>query len=160
MLLKIAAGLLLLAFAGTAAGCAWFRMAPDDPARWHVDPLAAARPDSPNSYLLAPEGEAGAPTDGEAPVWPVSPQALMAAFDQMALSQPRTERIAGSVEDLRATYVQRSAFWGFPDYISVRALPAEDGATLAIFSRSRYGYSDLGVNETRVSSWLDALDAQ
>ena len=57
-----------------------------------------------------------------------------------------------------ATYVQRSAWMRFPDYISVRALPAGDKrATLAVFSRSRYGASDLGVNAKRVSAWLAAI---
>lgn len=159
MILKILLGFVALALLAVAGGCVAFRMAPDDPARWHVDPLTAERPDSPNSHLLAPEGEAASRTDGEAPIWEVPPQALMQAFDAMALSQPRTTRLAGGPEEGLATYVQRSAFWGFPDYVSVRALPAGEGSsTLAIYSRSRYGYSDLSVNAARVSAWLDGLD--
>jgi uncharacterized protein (DUF1499 family) len=56
------------------------------------------------------------------------------------------------------TYVQRSRFWGFPDYVSVRAVDLGDGSSaLAIFSRSRYGASDLGVNRARVDAWLARL---
>lgn len=157
MLRLLGVAAVLLAAAG-AAGWVWIRTAPDDPARWHVDPLTVQRPETPNSHLLAPAGAARARTDGEAPVWDATPERLMRAFDAMALSQPRTSRLAGDPSGTGpVTYVQRSAFWGFPDYISVRALPAEGGATLATHSRSRYGHSDLGVNEARVSAWLDAI---
>jgi uncharacterized protein (DUF1499 family) len=32
-----------------------------------------------------------------------------------------------------------------------------DGSTIAIYSRSRFGYSDLGVNQRRVEEWMTAL---
>jgi uncharacterized protein (DUF1499 family) len=116
--------------------------------------MTVTRATSPNTALVAPEG-AASETDRAAPVWDASPEEVMAAFDAVALSQPRTERIAGSVEGLHATYRQRSAIMGFPDFVSVRALPAEGGATLAIYSRSRFGESDLGVNAARVDAWLE-----
>ncbi|WP_112323878.1 DUF1499 domain-containing protein [Oceanibium sediminis] len=34
---------------------------------------------------------------------------------------------------------------------------APDRATIAIYSRSRFGYGDMGVNEARVTSWLQSL---
>jgi len=46
--------------------------------------------------------------------------------------------------------------FGWPDYISVRAVAVEGGAALAVWSRSRYGYSDMGVNRARVGRWLAA----
>jgi len=148
---------LVLLVLGLAAlgGAVWFRTVPDDPAVWHVDPLTATKPATPNAALVRPEGG-----DRAAPVYPVTPEALAEAFDAMALAQPRTSRIAGRPDDLFMTYVQRSALWGFPDYISVRILPAEGGATWAAFSRSRYGDSDLGVNAKRLSDWQAALEAR
>ena len=148
--------LLLLAAAGFAI---YVRMAGDDPARWHVDPLAGPFSDKPNQYLASPE-----PVPGIEPAWqmrvPVfaaTPAALAAAVDAAALAEPGTVRLAGSVDEGWMTYVQRSALLRFPDYISVRVIPAEGGATLAILSRSRFGYSDMGVNKARVRRWLAAV---
>jgi uncharacterized protein (DUF1499 family) len=159
VLLKIAAGAAVLVLLAAAGVFAWARLAPLEPEQRHVDPLTVEKPDVPHATLAAPQGAAASPTDITPPVWDATPQALMRAFDDLALSRPRTQRIAGSVEDLHATYVQRTAFWGFPDYISVRALAApEGGATLAVYSRARYGYEDFGVNAARVSSWLESLE--
>jgi uncharacterized protein (DUF1499 family) len=48
---------------------------------------------------------------------------------------------------------------GFPDYVSVRFLDLGDGETgVAVYSRARYGQSDLGVNRARVENWLAALE--
>jgi Protein of unknown function (DUF1499). len=157
VLVWILGGLVALALAGTAAMAIWARVAPEDPAAWHVDPMTAERAGSPNTALVAPEG-AAARADRAAPVWDASPEAVMAAFDAAARAQPRVERIAGGVEGLHATYRQRSATMGWPDYVSVRALPAEGGATLAIYSRSRFGESDFGVNAARVEAWLALTD--
>ena len=79
------------------------------------------------------------------------------AFDAAVLAQPRVERIAGDPSEGFMTYRQRSLVFGFPDYVSVRTLPAAGGSTLAIWSRSRYGRSDFGVNAERVSTWLGLL---
>ena len=60
-------------------------------------------------------------------------------------------------DGLAATYVQTSALLAFPDYISVKAVPVGDGAGLVIWSRSRFGKSDLGVNRERIEEWLAKL---
>lgn len=146
--------LVILALAVIGGGL-YFRMVPDDPATWHADPLTAVKPDSPNAALIRPEGG-----DSAAPVYDVTPVALAEALDAVALAEPRTKRIAGSPGELWMTYVQRSAAWGFPDYISVKAVPAEGGATWAAFSRARFGTSDLGVNAARLDRWQAALGAR
>ncbi len=153
LVLAFLAGAAALAVAG---GAVFFRLVPDDPEIWHVDPLTAPAITTPNAWRVAPV-DAPVKADGEAPVFAVTPEALMEAIDRVARAQPRTKRIAGSVAELHATYVQRSAVMRFPDYISVRALPAPGGATLAILARSRYGRDDFGVNRARVSAWLDVL---
>ena len=132
---------------------AWIRLAPDDPARRHADPMAGERTGRPNDSLRGPMPGADAP----APVWAATPEALMQAMAEVAGAAPRTALLAGGAEALHATWVQRSRLMAFPDYVSVRALPAEGGATLAIWSRSRYGHSDLGVNAARVEDWLSRI---
>lgn len=135
----------------------WIRVAPDDPARWHVDPLGVVVSGASNAWRVAPEGM-GAPPDAVSAAWPISAAELASAFDRIALSAPRTSRLAGSPEELWTTYVHRSRLWAFPDYVSVRAVDLGDGeAALAIYSRSRYGASDLGINRSRVEDWLARL---
>ncbi len=157
--MKLAAALLgALLFAVLAMGV-FMRIVGSDPAAWHVDPASAQRTGYPNDYLVAPEGAAAAAPDDVARVYALSPQELLARFDAVALSQPRTRRLAGSPEDGRATYVQRSRVFGFPDYISVRAVDVPGGAALAVWSRARFGFGDFGVNRARVRDWLAKLDA-
>ena len=73
----------------------------------------------------------------------------------MALAEPRTQVIAGDALLDFITLVQRSKWLGFPDAITVMAHDiGPDRATLSIWSRSRYGESDFGVNRARVTRWL------
>ncbi len=148
---------LVAALVLVGAGCAMIWTVEHDPARWHVDPLAAERTGRPNDYLAAPEGMAAAPVDRVVAPVDASPAALMDRLHAVATAEPRVSVVAGRPEDLFVTYVQRSAVFGFPDYVSVRAVPAGEGAAPAIWSRARFGYSDLGVNRARVERWLAAL---
>ncbi len=158
MLRRLLSGVLVVAILGLAGLAALLRLAPEDAAAWHQDPLTVQRQGNGNSVLVAPAGLAASTVDEEAPVYPVPPEELMMALDAAALSRPRVRRLAGEPAALFATYVERSTVMAFPDYISVRVLPAEGGSTLAIYSRSRYGSNDWGVNRTRVSAWLEALE--
>lgn len=135
---------LLVAIIGMLA---YIRLAPSDPARWHVDPLTAADPGEGGVRLVPPD----------APVLATTPEALMELFDTIALAEPRVTRLAGSVAEGHVTYVARTRIMGFPDYISVRALPSEGGATLAVISRLRFGRSDMGVNRARLDRWMAEL---
>lgn len=140
---------LIVVFVLIVAAQAFVRLAPSDPSRWHVDPRSAPDPGEGGVRLLPGEGKTFA----------VSPEALLQAFDRVAMEEPRVSRLAGSVEEGRITYVARSLLWGFPDYVSVTAVPAEGGAQLAVYSRLRFGRGDMGVNRKRLDRWLHRLDA-
>ncbi|MEM9796533.1 MAG: DUF1499 domain-containing protein [Pseudomonadota bacterium] len=135
----------------TLAGLGYIRTAPMDPEVWHADPEAGARTGKPNDYLVGPGG------DREAIVVEEAPAELLARLDAVALAEPGTTRLAGDPAEGWVTYVQRSRLMGYPDAISVRVVPEGAGGKLMIWSRSRYGHSDLGVNRARVMRWLDAL---
>ena len=47
------------------------------------------------------------------------------------------------------------------DEAAVAPAPAAqpNRATIAVYSRSRFGYGDMGVNEARVRAWLQALSS-
>jgi hypothetical protein len=152
--------IILWAFAIVAAlaasGLIYVRAVPSDPAVWHVDPLEARRTGRPNDFLVLPPGMAGA--DAESPLFDATLPAMARRLDQMARSQPRVTRLAGSNEAGFITFVARSRLIGFPDYVSVKVMPQPDGRmALAIWSRSRFGYSDAGVNRARVEDWLSRL---
>lgn len=125
---------------------------------WHVDPLTVARTGKPNDYLAAPPGLTATPPDRAVPVFAETPEALLARFDAIARAAPRVQVVVdGQPSTPWATYVQRSAVFRFPDTISVRAVAVPGGASLVVYSRARYGYSDLGVNRARVDGWLAQL---
>ncbi|NOR64368.1 MAG: DUF1499 domain-containing protein [Rhodobacteraceae bacterium] len=129
-----------------------------DPAEWHIDPLVVELPSSPNTYYVAPQSMAEAEVALEAPIYAV-PAAIMAnAFNDYVLTQPNTLAISTSADELWTTYVQRTPTLKMPDYITVKFLELEGGrSTLVIYSRSRFGYGDMGVNKARVDLWLLSL---
>lgn len=140
--------LLALGVLGMAAISIFVRLAPTDPQSWHVDPVAADDP-GPGGVRLA---------GGTAPVWQTSPSELAAALDRAMLSRPRTRRIAGDPASGHATYVFRSLIFGFPDYLTARAVEIPGGARLDVLSRSRFGGSDLGANAAMVDALIEDLD--
>jgi uncharacterized protein (DUF1499 family) len=131
-----------LILATIVAFAAYVRLAPSDPARWHVAVTAEGPPD----VVVAGEGSASLRLDGERG----APADLLARLDAVALAHPRSTRLAGSVEEGRITWITRSKLWGFPDYTTAEARP--DG--LHIYARVRFGGGDLGVNAARLRAWL------
>ena len=127
----------LVVFAG------YVRLAPSNPARWHVAPLG----DGPWGVVVPAEGAASLRLES------ADTRELLARLDTVALATPRTTRLAGSVEEGRITWVTRSAIWGFPDYTTAEVRP--DG--LYIYARLRFGRGDMGVNAARLQAWAQAL---
>lgn len=154
-------GWVLLALVLLAAGAmVYVRFAPLDAEQWHVDPVTAPTPQTPNSFRVLAPGATPGPEEMVSPIYAVPPAELMKAFDEMALAQPRTERLAGTPDgQSHVTYVQRTPLVAYPDYVSVRAVPVGEGqSALVILSRSRFGKSDVGVNRARITQWIAALD--
>lgn len=54
--------------------------------------------------------------------------------------------------------MQRTPLLGFPDTIDVLYVDLPDGrSSLALYSRSKLGYRDLGANRARLERWLAHL---
>ncbi len=114
---------------------------------------------TPNQYLVAPQGFATATPHRQSPEFPWPAAELARRFRAVAIAEPRVTPLAEAAGGLQFELVQRSALFRFPDTISVEVLPlAEARSTLAIYSRSRYGHSDFGVNRKRIDRWLARLD--
>ncbi len=136
---------------------AMIRRLDHDAGVWHVDPMTAPTPSTPNSYRVAP-ADAVVDADAVAPTFEMSATDLAAKFDRVARDSGNVDVVGGSPEGGFVTYVQTSSLFAFPDYISVRFIAIDaDTSTLAVFSRSRLGQSDLGVNKKRVNAWIEQL---
>lgn len=142
ILLYIIAALVLL----TVAAAVYVRVAPIVAEDWHLDPETVTPPTTPNFALLA---------GGEA-ISIGAPALAVASRLQEAADADGAQVIAGGLGEGFVTYVVRSRIMGYPDFVSLRLVPEGEATRLHIFSRSRYGQSDLGVNTARVQRWLTA----
>lgn len=112
----------------------------------------------PNQYLVAPPGLCRrAKPHRESPLYAVPPGELAARLETALAAEPRLTWIRRDTDGLGGQLVQRSRVFRFPDFIDFRILPSNDGSTLAIYSRARYGIRDFGVNRERVERWLARL---
>jgi hypothetical protein len=148
VVLKIILVVLVLVVAGVMT---FIRLAPSEPAAWHVDPLTVPLPEM-NGFLLRPEGG-----NAVSPVVAEDPVALLTRLDAVALAWPRTMRLAGSPEEGRITYVTRTWLMGYPDYTTVATVPVQGGVAVVVYGRQRFGSGDWGVNRARIDAWLAAL---
>ncbi len=119
--------------------CLWVRLAPSDPARWHVSAGEAGNRDFAGAAIRT---------------LPASP-GDMARLDRIIRATPRTMHLAGSPEEGKVTYVTRSRIWGFPDYTTIE----QRGGAILIHGRLRFGTSDMGVNRARLEGWIAAFHA-
>lgn len=163
-MIRVLGWLLTLGVVVAVAGLAYVRFAPP-PAP--PDALTVVPPSSPNWAMAAPKEAkgrtAGIPTH-ETPVYAADPGDLAKALDAIAAAEPNTVAVPSSGEAGRA-YVQRSALIAYPDLISAAVLDLGAGdagrrASVVLYSKSVYGYSDMGVNAARIERWLAALDAE
>ena len=129
MLIVVLIGILAV----TGYGLYFIRTVTHDPDVWHVDPRSVPPADTPNTVRVAPQALTEYPVDFEAPVYDADAAQLARAFDTFVMEQPRVERIAGSLET--------------------------GTSTLALYSRSRFWHSDMGVNRQRVDAWLKSIES-
>jgi uncharacterized protein (DUF1499 family) len=124
-----------------------------------IDFAALKRPASPNTYLVAPPGLcANATPDQDAPVFAAPAERVRDAFLRLMRGQARVSEGPANTDPLAYDFVETTPLMRFKDDISVRFLPLDGGrSTLAIYSRSRLGYSDMGTNRKRITGWLAAL---
>lgn len=151
-------GLVIAALLFIAGGNKGLDLILEPAADMTIDFASLRKGPRPNQYLVCPPGFCAEPPDRPAPEFAVSAATLRDRWQTMIASQPRTRDTDRNPEALQYDYVQRSFLFRFPDTITVRFIPlSSDRATLAVYSRSRYGHSDLGVNRARIEAWLAAL---
>ena len=114
---------------------------------------------SPNQRLVCPAGLCrNAAPHAEPPIFDMPPQSLRERWMERIAGLPLVEQIDADPDLEQYSYEALTPLLRFPDTITVRFLPVgENQSTLALYSRSHYGYSDLGANEKRVKDWLERL---
>jgi Protein of unknown function (DUF1499) len=138
----------IIAFLGLLA---FIRLAPSDPAVWNADMSAPGFRPRANAAVFCPrQGDRFAPELSD-------PVAVLGTLDAIALATPRTERLAGSPQEGRITWITRSLVMGFPDYTTAQILEAPGAPRLCIVGRQRFGAGDGGVNARRVRAWAQTL---
>ena len=129
-----------------------------------VDFETLTRPGSPNTFLLAPSGQfSNAAPDEASPFFSVEP-ALLYEDVRTALEQDPAIRITSADPSAgRLVAIATTPLLRFKDDLDILVLPVDETSgvantsTLAIYSRSRVGYSDLGANAKRVRSLVKKL---
>jgi uncharacterized protein (DUF1499 family) len=120
-------------------------------------------PPKPNWFLAAPEGlcRNAKPTE-PAPVFAASKEEIWRKLMAWIGAEPRMTVHDQDKAGFYLDATQRSLLFRFPDRITVQLLDAAapGTSTLAIYSRSKYGHSDLGVNAKRVKRLFAALAAK
>ena len=142
---------------GVLAGATWVRLAPSDPARWHLGADLGATALSPDALRDGQITETSGGARLRLTRAGIPAQVLLARLDAIALATPRTKRLAGSPAEGRITWITRSVIWGFPDYTTAEARGDGATTTLTLIARQRFGLHDLGANARRLQDWRAAL---
>jgi uncharacterized protein (DUF1499 family) len=123
-----------------------------------IDFAARASGGRKNVFAACPPGYCTPPGDVESPIFAMDWERLRDYWSEVIAVQPRVALVAWDTQRRRASYIERSAVFRFPDIVTVEFVTLGAGkSSLAIDSRSRYGKGDMGVNHRRVVGWLVAL---
>ena len=155
------ARLTVIALVLLAMGCAPTSVAHGQDTTGHapVNFQQLERRDSPNDYLVCPVDVCQkAKPDRISPVFQMPARDLKNRLEALCSDFPRSAIV--SAEDTHIVVEQRSLVFRFPDTIDIEIIEVgKDTSTVAVYSRSRYGYYDFGVNRRRVENWLLELAA-
>ncbi len=120
-----------------------------------VDFATLRRRATPNDALVAPAGTAGsARVDRAPPVWSIPPDILRERLLKVVLATPGVEQVAAASGGKGDRFVAKTRIMRFPDTIDMLVVPADGGSSVAFYSRSLLGRSDLGANLSRIEGWL------
>lgn len=110
----------------------------------------------PNHALFCPEGYCeNATKNNVSPIFEMSTNALKEKLFAIIEAEDNIDKVASDDEKLEYRFVQYTPLMRYPDTIRVKLIGLDDEkSTLAIFSESQIGRSDLGVNSKRINKWL------
>lgn len=118
---------------------------------------------NPNQALICPTGfcpaaEAEDQVDQISPLYALPVAELAQQILNSLTHEQNLERVDDRSDPLKMRFVQRTPKLRFPDTIRLEIIPMGDNqSSLALYSQSQIGKSDLGVNKERVDRWLKRL---
>jgi len=117
------------------------------------------RSPKPNSCLAAPPDMCpSARTDLTPPVFSCPAPELFDRLVAHIRSQRSWSKLRSDKPSMRLAFIATTALLRFKDDISAEIIAVDKSqSTLAIYSRSRIGYSDLGTNRKRIEKIVRAL---
>ena len=117
------------------------------------------RPPKPNTCLAAPDNHClAAEPDFAPPDFAMTGRGLFSKLSEIVAADRRFGKVSADAETLRLKFVATTGLMRFKDDVDVEIIPLDEGrSTLAIYSRSRLGYSDLGANQKRVTKLIGKL---
>ena len=124
-----------------------------------VDLRELRRAALPKDALAAPPGACVAKADVSVPLFQGSKDTLADRLRAVALAEPRTRLVAEFPDLDQSVFEQRSRVFGFPDIIRIQIVTMSGGVSAILYSRSRFGGWDMGVNRKRLQRWLARLAA-
>lgn len=117
------------------------------------------RPPKPNTCLVAPKNHClAAEPDFAPPELDMTGRGLFSKLSEIVAADRSFGKIESDAEQGRLKFVATTGLMRFKDDVDIEVIQLEDGKTsLAIYSRSRVGYSDLGANQKRVRKLISDL---
>jgi uncharacterized protein (DUF1499 family) len=111
----------------------------------------------PNQFLALPASfQAAEKADATVGTFNASVDQVRDAWLEILRGASRVSSIRQSDGQIEA--IQRTALVGFPDWITAMPVDLGNGhASICVFSRSKFGIRDFGVNEKRGLEWLALL---
>lgn len=114
-------------------------------------------PNTPNYALAAYKGYPY-PADFTVRTYEKSQKELAEQLVQTLKKMPRTECIKEDNQNYEYTFIQKTMFFRFPDWIDIKVYAIDDhSSTFVMLSRSQYGHSDFGTNKKRIKYFLKLL---
>ena len=114
------------------------------------------RPPKPNTCLAAPDNYTlASDADFAPPVFEQSAEDLFKKISDIISAERSWGRLEKDAAQRKLKFVATTGLMRFKDDVDIEIIPLEDGrSTLAVYSRSRVGYSDLGANRKRVNNLI------
>lgn len=114
---------------------------------------------TPNQALICPENMCrDEDRDLASPVYELTAEQLRERLLVSLQKEERLERVDDKSDPTRLRFVQRTKLMKYPDTVNIKLIDFGEGrSTLALYSRSKLGSSDLGVNLQRAKRWLKRL---
>lgn len=124
-----------------------------------VDFAALKIQQTPNRFLMLPQGlKSRSRADAKSPLIAKSASDASRIWFQVLSEEPEVYLMRYDLINLQFDFIQRTGIFHFIDDITVQFFDRNhSSSTLAVYSRSRVGIYDFGMNRRRVKRWVSRV---